>query len=119
MNKITLITTLIACILSGCAPYRAAIPGGSFNTWLGYHNQRIDKNRYLVEYYGNGFSSDDSVLKKFHRRSSELCPSGYQSDVSVIRKEESRFEDFRCVVNQCRNWLVASGEVVCNTNEAG
>jgi len=49
----------------------------------GYKDQDLGAGKYKIEYYGNGTTSKETVLERWHQRSAELCPSGY----SVIENE--------------------------------
>ena len=68
--------TFLAVILSfvsGCAT------GYQKYTWSGgYKDKLVGENEYLVEYYGNGTTSPQTVESFWNQRASEICPNGFE-----------------------------------------
>lgn len=66
---------LICCILvASCAT------GYHKYSWTGGHKDTsLGEGKYLVEYHGNGTTSEDVVEQYWSQRASELCTSGYET----------------------------------------
>ena len=48
-------------------------------TWSGgYKDQDLGDGKYLVEYYGNGTTSSQTVDMYWKQRADEVCPSGFK-----------------------------------------
>lgn len=68
--KFFLILTLI--LVSACTT------GYKRYSWDGgYKDKDLGDGKFRVEYYGNGSTSQELVLERWHKRSAELCPKGY------------------------------------------
>lgn len=64
----------LTCILliTGCAT------GYQKYSWAGgYKDKSVGDNKYLVEYYGNGTTSPQTVDEFWNKRASEVCPNGF------------------------------------------
>ena len=55
----------------------------------GYKDEPIGKDEYFVSYEMYGQADIELVLERWHRRASELCPSGY--DVLDLNKGKSSY----------------------------
>jgi hypothetical protein len=76
MKRLILCTFFI--VLVGCAT------GYQKHTWSGgFKDKKIDENHYMVEYYGNGTTSRETVEDFWQKRASELCPSGFSIVESI------------------------------------
>jgi hypothetical protein len=79
MRHRALLLALAWPALTGCAtdptPYQAKATG---SPWGGYTEVAAGApGYYLVQFEGNGFSTREEVLRHWHQRAAELCPSGY------------------------------------------
>ena len=54
----------------------------------GYKDEDLGNGKFKVEYFGNGTTSQELVLERWHQRSSELCPDGYSVIKSETKEEE-------------------------------
>lgn len=70
-SRIILLTAFIIS-LTGC------VTGYQSYTWSGgYKDEDLGDGKFRVEYYGNGSTPPELVLERWHTRSKELCPYGY------------------------------------------
>tara|TARA_B100001063_G_scaffold224919_1_gene233329 strand:+ start:60 stop:380 length:321 start_codon:yes stop_codon:yes gene_type:complete len=64
---------ILVSLVAGCAT------GYQAHTWSGgYKDSQLGENHYLVEYYGNGTTSPETVDLYWKKRAEELCASGYE-----------------------------------------
>ena len=48
-------------------------------TWSGgYKDKELGDGKYLVEYFGNGTTSQHTVAMFWGQRANELCPNGFE-----------------------------------------
>lgn len=88
--------------LTGCAT------GYQAYTWTGgYKDEALGDGHYKVEYRGNGTLSAETVLDRWHRRSSELCPNGYDE---VKRDSEDKTKGIGIIQ---ANQTAVIGEIMC------
>jgi hypothetical protein len=73
MRRVIEVILLCAC-LSACATgyQKYSLTGG-------YKDKDLGDGKYLVEYYGNGTTSEETVEEYWSQRASELCPSGFET----------------------------------------
>ncbi|MGH1540394.1 MAG: hypothetical protein ACRBHB_08220 [Arenicella sp.] len=50
------------------------------HTWSGgYKDVDLGEGKYLVEYYGNGTLSPETVQAYWEQRANDICPKGYST----------------------------------------
>ncbi len=64
----------------------ACVTGYQSSTWTGgYSEELIAEGSYHIKYQGNGTTSKELVLQRWHKRAAELCAKGY--DVLSVNTE--------------------------------
>jgi hypothetical protein len=102
-----LLLALVWAVLVGCAtdptPYQAKATG---SPWGGYTDVEAGApGYYVVQFEGNGFSSREGVLRHWHQRAAELCPTGYAVE------DEKRGQGFHIDGGNLRFGLLLWGRI--------
>jgi hypothetical protein len=83
MIKIILVLLVSMAILTACAtPYQERGISG------GYSDVKVGKNRYIVSFQGNGFTSAELSRKYVFKRAKELCKDEGYTDFETLDGQE-------------------------------
>jgi len=79
-SLVLLLAGAIAVGISGCSTYKPRADG--FGK-MGYEEQKLDDDTYILSYYGSSMDDEKDVREKWNKRASELCGGEkYQADTS-------------------------------------
>lgn len=113
-------TSLLAC---APVPYQEAV-GWAKGGRDGYLDRKLAPGVYIIEVQQIGgyqqLIEHEGTIETYkgywHRRASELCPSGYVGEPQVILPYQAKIEAFQCDLNLCQNYPMISGIARCSAN---
>lgn len=112
LKNIALVFLFLA--LSGCVPYHAIQQDSSWGYRLMGYAERINSDgSFYLEFHGNGFISNEEILKKYEKRAAELCINDHESDPQILTRPETKFERLKNVKSGWRHFPMVAGNVIC------
>ena len=105
---------LLFAALTGCVPYHAIQQDSSWGYKLMGYAERINRDgSFYLEFHGNGFISNEEILRKYQKRAAELCINDYESDPKILTRPETKFENLKDVKSGWRHFPMVAGNVYC------
>jgi hypothetical protein len=58
----------------------------------GYSDRKVGRNKYMVSFRGNGYTSQKTVEGYAHRRAEEICLQGGFEGYELLNQDDDRYE---------------------------